>query len=259
MENKEKKNNLEIFFYEERNEITKRNFKRNNKREKMKETITKIILFLCLLIGITYANNLITIDDFSINAQVLIISLSNPPQLPSTVTSFQTDSVGSSSKNILGGERDLALTLTTGSAGRVATAGVSQNSFNAAFPNGASGYSLLQYDGIDNSIDVNTTGFTAIPEASTGVNFLLNNGAAFNLTYQIDIETSGFIYVFDIYGGISSVEIDFDGGSVKKSLVLPFSIFQGYANFAHVGAVELYFTGDNNVDIILSYFGTMTN
>ena len=223
----------------------------------MKETTTKITFFLCLIIGITSANNLITIDDFTINSPVLVISVSNPPQLPTTITSFQTDSVGSSSKHILGGERDLALTISTGTAGRIASAGVTQNSFGASIPVGTTGYCLLQYDGIDNSIGVNITGFTAIPEASTGVNFLLNNGAAFNLTYQTDLDTNGFIYVFDIYGGLSSVEVDFDVATEEKSVVLPFSIFQGFADFSHVGAVEFYLNANENVDFLLYYFTTI--
>ena len=239
---------------------TKRKFEKREKEKKMtKETTTKITFFLCLIIGITSANNLITIDDFTIESPPVLVLINSPSQLPSTVTSFVTDSVGSSSKHILGGERDLSLTLSTGVAGRVASADVYDNEYDAAFPNGASGYSLLQYDGIDNSIDVNTTGFTAIPEASTGVNFLLNNGAAFNLTCQTDIDTNGFIYVFDIYGGLSFVEVDFDGGNELKSVVLPFSIFQGFADFESVGAVEFYLNGNENVDFLISYFGTMTN
>ena len=224
----------------------------------MKETTTKITFFLFILIGITYANNLQTIDDFTIESPILVIQLSYPPQseLPSVTFSFQNDPAGSSSKHILGGERDLSLTLTTGTVGREATAGVSLNSFSTYFPKGGSGYSLLQYDGIDYSIDVNITGFKAIPEASMGVNFLLNNGAAFNLTYQTDLETSGFIYVFDIYGGLSFVEIEFDEVGVMRSLVLPFSLFKGYVDFECVGAVELYLTGNAEMDLLLYSFTT---
>ena len=136
-----------------------------------------------------------------------------------------------------------------------ASAGVSQNYYQALFYL-TSGYSLLQYDGIDNSLSVNITGFKAIPEASTGVNFLLNNGAAFNLTYETEINTLGVIYVFDIYGGLSSVEVTFDEVvNGKRSMLIPFSVFQGFADFENVGAVELYLSGDN-MDFMLFYFGT---
>ena len=229
--------------------------------------MTKIILlFFCLIItiGIAYGNNpnFITIDDFSIATPVLYIVISgNPSQLPTTLTSFEIDTtLGTSSYHILGGERDLALTLTYGIENEIASAGV-YGTFNAAFPNLVTGYSLLQYDGIDNSIDVNTTGFTAIPGASTGVDILFETspikGTCFNFTYESDIQTSGMIYVFDIYGGLSYVECIFEATEGRVStLPVSFRAFTGFADFAHVGSIEFYLNATENVDFILILFAT---
>ena len=225
--------------------------------------MTKIILFFCLItiIGITFANNpnKITIDDFTIDSPLLYIIVSgNPSQLPTTLTSFETDNEsGALSKHILGGERDLALTLTYAIENEIASTGV-YGTFSADFRNYAAGYSLLQYDGIDNSIDVNISGFSAIPEASTGVNFLEDYGNCFNFTYTSDLDTSGIIYVFDIYGGLSSLECIFEATSEKGVGILIVSFYSsvGFADFEHVGAVEFYLNATENVDFQILLFAT---
>ena len=225
--------------------------------------MTKIILFFCLILLIAIASgnnpNKFTIDDFNIASPVLyIVIYGNPSQLPTTLTSFETDTtLGTSSYHILGGERDLALTLTYGQENEIASAGV-YGTFSASFPNQSSGYSLLQYDGIDNSIDINILGFTSIPGASTGVNFLADYGKSFNFTYSTDLETDGIIYIFDIYGGLSSVECKFEATLPGKVgiLIVYFGDSIGFADFAHVGAVEFYLNAMENVDFQLILFAT---
>merc|ERR1719387_3411235 len=84
--------------------------------------------------------------------------------------------------DILGGERDLRLTVLSGSDNLVLSSGVSNGLFQCATPAGARGRSTLQFDGVDGSINLNPSGLG-------GLNFRNNGGNSFRVSVTSDLAT----------------------------------------------------------------------
>ena len=116
----------------------------------MKEIIwqrtTKITFFLCLIIGISTAMEQLAIDDFSLGFQSAGMTILSSP--PLSVDSFFTQ-YGTDYSNLMGGSRDIALTINNGLNGCQASTGA-KNYFYCQFGSNCTGFCLLQYDGSDN-------------------------------------------------------------------------------------------------------------
>ena len=230
----------------------------NSSNNKTIIIITLIISFLSE--RITTQNDVFIIDDFTIEQNALTIEVSATNPLPISLFDFQSDTIGVSSPHIIGGERDLLLTMSSGATDSKSSSFISSNTFSSIFQGeSTSGYSLLQYDGIDNTMNINITGLTAVPGASTGLNLLSSTEAAFNLTYKSDFVTSGDIYVFDILGGVSLGTVNFPPINFRESIVLPFGVFEGTCDFSKVGAIEIYIVILGEVDFQLFSFVTTSS
>merc|ERR1712100_626841 len=118
--------------------------------------------------------------------------------------------------DILGGERDLRLTVLSGSDNLVLSSGVSNGLFQCATPAGARGRSTLQFDGVDGSINLNPSGLG-------GLNFRNNGGNSFRV-------------------------------SVTSDTVILFSQFSSGCDFSSVGAIEIVAQMEPNVDVQVSLF-----
>merc|ERR1712137_1499988 len=114
-----------------------------------------------------------------------------------------TESAVTSGTNssILGTERDMELYISAGNTNYVATAGVFSQEFACSTPSYTTGYSLLQYDGNDESMKLNPKGLGGIDltadgsnafstnigsDVATNVTFIVYSGYAHaNCTYQL--------------------------------------------------------------------------
>ena len=203
----------------------------------------KVCVVLLLSVALCYAQSEIklTIDPFTINTPPIIIVIENQNFPLSDDTSTPGD-------NILGGERDLLLTVENGAVGLLLSTGVSNGAWNMGTPNSASGFALLQYDGVDGTSALNRNGLG-------GIDLTANGATAFRAVIQSDIETS---YVFRIFSGNaeSSLTQPIPGTSQSAEYLFSFSQFTGNADFTNVGAVELQVNAFDNVDSFISFFGT---
>ena len=222
---------------------------------KMKQTrgIINKIPILLLLITIVYCQRpTLVIDNFTINSPAIVIVISTTTNFP-VVSASYIDTTGGSSTNIIGGERDLQLTVSTGEINQVFSTSVSSSEFEFSSPSGSTSYALLQYDGIDGSMDLNTTGLQSIPDNSPpGINFLQNNGSFFNMTFNSDAPLEGYIYVYDIISGVCFYKVEFlyTGNNFQTTLI-DFNSFEGVCDFSVVGAVEFFFNAIGNDDFLL--------
>jgi hypothetical protein len=206
----------------------------------------KVLVVLLLAVAFCYAQSEIklTIDPFTVDTPPLVIVIENPAALP--VSSERSVPGG----NILGGERDLLLTVEDGSAGLLLSTGVSNGAWNMGTPNSASGFALLQYDGVDGSSALNRNGLN--------IDLTANGATAFRAVIESDVETS---YVFRIFSGNSESTFtqSIPGtpqGAGSQEYFFNFSSFNGNADFSNVGAIELQVNAFDNVDSFISFFGT---
>ena len=205
-------------------------------RKQMITRLSVLFIIICLFGYQRAQTTTLVIDNFAVSQPVLIIVSTNsfPIVIYSTEETASTD--------ILGNERDLQLTMTEGSPNVVATAGVTSDTFTTSIGKGGEGYALLQYDGVDGSMNLNTTGLTSVPGASLGLNLFSKGGTMFNLTYISNYNINGAIYVFDVISGISFLPLTFSATNNKISTIFgSFYDFEGFCDFTKVGAIEFYF------------------
>ena len=178
----------------------------------------------------------LVIDNFAVSQPALIIVSTN--SFPIIV--YNTEETAST--DILGNERDLQLTMTGGSPNVISTASVTSGTFTTSIGKGGEGYALLQYDGVDGSMNLNTTGLTSVPGASLGLNLFSNGGTMFNLTYISNYNINGAIYVYDVDSGVSFLPLTFSATNNKISTIFgSFYDFEGFCDLSKVGAIEFFF------------------
>ena len=182
-----------------------------------------------------------TIDPFTANTPSIVIVLDDSTQYPITRSDFTVDS------SILGGERDLILTVDSGVSGLLLSTGVNNGNWDVGTPNGASGFVLMQYDGTDNSESLNRNGL--------GANLNANSANSFRAVIQSDIETD---YIFRVYSGNSQSTFTqpIPGDDTSREYFIPFSSFSGSADFNNAGAIEIQINAGDNVDTFVTFFGT---
>ena len=195
-----------------------------------------LFLIVCLFQTAQTTTTLV-IDSFTVSQPALFLISS---------TSFPSISSGTeetATSGILANERDLQLTLTSGNTNVVATANINSGSFTTSIGKGGEGFALLQYDGIDGSIDLNTTGLTSLPGSSLGLNLLSNDGAKFNMTYKSNYEIMGSVYVYDVISGVCSQSLIFSATDNEISTIFfSFDKLEGFCDLSKVGAIEFFFT-----------------
>jgi len=183
-----------------------------------------------------------TIDPFEPDTPSLILIIDGS-LLPQTLTASTQGS------GILGGERDLSLTAETGPDGRVLTAGVSLSQWDVSTPNGASGFAVMQYDGIDGSTTLNPTGLGGEDFTSLGADGL-------RATIQTDIDTEYTFTIYDTSGGQGDFIITVPGAiDLLTDYSIPFAGFTGNADFSSIGAIEILIELFENVDSTISLVG----
>merc|ERR1712110_1273887 len=179
------------------------------------------------------------IDDFTTVTPQIIIQTALDSQYPIV----QTRSTVAS--DVLGGERDLRLTVFSGTDNLVLSSGVSNGLFQCATPAGARGQSTVQYDGADGSISLSGLG---------GVNLRNNGGNSFRVSVTSDLATR---VDFVVYSGSANARCVFNLTLVAGSTVdtvLQSSQFSSGCDFSSVGAIEIIALMEANVDVQVSLF-----
>jgi hypothetical protein len=143
----------------------------------------------------------------------------------------------------------LSLTAEDGSNNIVLTSGVSGGIWSVSTPNGASGFSFIQYDGVDGTTDLN-------PNGLGGLDITSDAAFAFQLQIQSDLETEYTLTVYSLGGGQSDVVLSIPGGNQPNQFLALYTDFTGNADFANIGAIEVLVEAHQNVDALLFEFTT---
>jgi hypothetical protein len=203
------------------------------------KSILVLLAFTCL--AFAQVEKLV-IDDFLVDTSPLIILINDQNSFPISQVGYTEDS------GILGGQRDLILTVTGGSNNQVITSGVSTDSWYVATPNAAAGSAIVQYDGVDNSETVNPTGLGAIDLTAEQAN-------SFHFRIQSDHPTQ---YTIGVYtpAGDSFYTLEVQGGNSIVQYEVSFSSFPQPVDFTRVGAIVLELRALTNVDAFIVGFAT---
>jgi len=226
-----------------------------------------LILLFAAIFQVSFQQTQVTrliLDNYDegINNILIQLNATTATQLPLSATSFYTSTGGATSKNIIGGERDLQYTAETGSSGRVFSSSVSvvdgAGQWEISTPNGGSGTVLMQYDGIDGTMTLNVNGFGPISGTTGGIDITESGkGVAFRVVVETDIDTAYTFKVYSPSGSSCSATITVKGGNVPLDVSIPFSSFTGNCDFNDVGAIEIYVDANENVDTITTLFTTL--
>ena len=215
-------------------------------------------VFLVVLMAVYATAVVVTIiDDFTPNT--LPLSVSN------VATTDTTTKIRSSNGNAtLGTERDQTLTILPGTSNKVISSSVVAGSWSNAFLQDTTGWSIMQYDGFDNSSAVTLNpGISNIPGTGLDLTFSTSAYAFYFLVtadlaayYQINIygansgEVSTYAFIYDPLEYVDPID----------EIVIPFADFTGTATFTNVHAIELILnvtdgTVKNPVDTAILLFG----
>jgi len=188
------------------------------------------------------------VDKFESNEDsVLVIQLYSPLTLnEAPIQANQSTTIHD--ETILGIERDLSLVVVEGIDGSVMSCGVSIGEFSLATASNSHGYAVLQYDGEDESSEINPTGLGGISLKEGGSN-------AFQLNTVADHSTDFSIRVYSGANAVSEYKGIIPQNQRKPhALYAKFSEFEGNADFNNVGAIEVIIYAYVNVDAIITGF-----
>ena len=157
-----------------------------------------------------------------------------------------------SGNDIMGGERDVRLTVGSGDGNLVLSTGVSNGQYTAATPNEARGNSLLQLDGPDQSMTLVPNGLFSSPNND----FTARGGNALRVLMESDLPgTVIFRVISGTFTNVCQESVSLPGDDTQNEYILPFDEFDTQnCNFANVGAIEIFILMDDNVDVNIEDF-----
>lgn len=218
--------------------------KRKTHRMQINSRVSLVLCCLWMLVWCCHAfRPIATLDDFSGN-QLLIGIISDSSVFPFTVEGFYE------STGVLGGERDLELVVTSGPSGVVFTAGVNNDDLSNSSPSMGSAFTIYQLDGVDQSADVNENGLEGFDLTFSG------SATAFRLLGFSDIASSIDFYIYTGSGRLN-YRLDVAGAFSESEYIIEYSNFSGNGDFSDVGAIELQFDGNKQIDVQFSFFGVV--
>jgi hypothetical protein len=201
------------------------------------------VLLTFYVLSISCAFELIaTLDDFSGSQNLLVITNN---AFPASSSSFLNTS------SVYGGQRDLELIVESGGASQIFTSSVANNTLSLSSPNSANGYTIYQLDGMDDSMNINENGLNNFDATFAG------SATAFQITGAADIDTNLNITVYTSTG-VGKYHLIIASSQSQDYFIL-YSSFTGNANFASVGAIEIFFDGSSGVDSTFSFFGIVSD
>lgn len=207
----------------------------------------KSILFLALLATVALVSgqqftDIVFIDDFIVETPTIVILIPSNPSFPISEQASTTD------QDIVGGERDLELTVLSGNSNLILTTGVAGGDFTCSTPNEASGESLIQWDGVDGDINLVANGLN-------GFDLTQSNGESFRTLIESDQPTT---VQFRVYSGSNQCtrNVNVPGDDTTNEYILDFDSFTGSCTFSNAGAIEIHVTMSANVDVLVELLST---
>jgi len=229
------------------------------------------LFFVLLVLAAVFAQDRvprITIDDFSVGAGDNKVSVELDRSIANGDTpAVETDSFSlAGCTGLLGCARDMSMTVTLGQVGRVSTSNIFPVSDSEFFtgewavsnPKNSQSVTILQYDGPDNSFDLDINGLNGVDLTDGGL------GTGLRVTVISDLDTS---YQFDLYspdGGVCEVTIDTNEitGSYELEdifVFIDFDDFDGDCDLTNIGAIEVTLPSFDALDAIMRSFRVVGN
>lgn len=234
----------------------------------MKRNIIILLFILITIITFSKQETILTIDDFKegeIQISMIIKSDVDASSIVSNSTFYESPQ-GAASKSLLGGERDMELTVTDSLKGREFFTTVElkngKGEWYISTPSDGSGYATMQYDGIDGgSMNINTTGLIGVDGNTEGLDLTVGGRAVgFTTTIQTEKSTDIQFNVYSPDGSLCSLTVDVPARN-EQSVKATFNIFDGNCDFTKVGAIEIFIDAveDDEISIFsLTLYGSTT-
>lgn len=203
-----------------------------------------VFLFSALILAASAQVDLQAFDIFSTDLIVdPIITTGSYPQVAS-------NSVLDS--GVPGGERDLAIVAESGPSNRVVSTTVSAAVWSVSTPTEVSGFSLMQYDGVDGVTQLDGPTVNGLG----GFDVTLNGAAtALHVIIDSDQDTEYTFHFYDSNNQLSSSPaIQIAGGTNFEDYFVNFSDLDGSANLASLGAMEIVIEAFGTVDTLMQGF-----
>jgi LPXTG-motif cell wall-anchored protein len=207
-----------------------------------------VLGILILAVGVVLAENAFAFEPFTGN-QELLLNFANPGAVPQVVSSSVLDA------GVIGGERDLILSIYEGNNGYQASAGINVGGnplFEYSTPSNMGGTAEIQWDGVDGSPTLNPIGL----RNGGAVGLDLTNGGLkdrFIIAVQgDDLAAPLTLTVYTDATHFSTLQLDLPGGIdryTQQSFPMLFGNFAqgagaaGPADFTNVGATTLLVDG----------------
>merc|ERR1712193_52883 len=221
--------------------------------------IMRFFAFLCIfaLIGFVCAQEeenevKFVIDAFQTQTGTIIIIIPAGGIAPGQPTISDERYV--TGADIMGGERDVRLTVGSGDGNLVLSTGASNGQYTAATPNEARGNSLLQLDGSDQSMTLNPRGLFGHPAND----FTAQGAFAFRVLIESDLPGNVIFRVFS--GSLNNFcqeTVAVPGDDRLNEYILRYDEFDTNAcDFSNIGALEILIVMDDNIDVLIEEFST---
>merc|ERR1712137_738195 len=230
----------------------------------MGSSTMKVAFVLVLLVALVSSQQIerLLIDNFAVGANqqsvevtlTATISTSDPPQ--SGEASFSSAGCGD---ELLGCGRDMQMLVTSGLAQRdfksdIFVSEVPQfpqfvGEWSVQNPKTSSSVCTLQYDGIDNSFNLNINGLGGIDITDGGLStdFVFTVTTDLQITYTIELyDTTGSVCRADLFVPVTPQNYDIDDIAVDISL----NSFSG-CDKTSIGAIQFLLPSDDAVDAIV--------
>jgi hypothetical protein len=187
--------------------------------------------------------DVLVIDDFTVASNsYAIIVLTTPAPV--------TQSVFDSGNGILGTERDVVLTVTSGNPSTIFVAACATDGFRYSNPNHGTSVLNLQYDGNDAS-DTLGNGLS--------VDLTKKEAQGFRINMISDLATTIEITVVDSSDNSASIQIAVPGSLFSASVFADFIDFDNNIDFSSVTAIQLTCQGGDGFDAAIQSFTTYSS
>jgi len=190
------------------------------------------------------------IDSFDVPSETLVVVITAGASFPINDQAFVQD------PSIFSGERDHLLSVESGPSGMVFSSSVDAGEFASNAPSQGSAFTLLQYDGVDGSMNLNPSGASNDPNND----FTSNNADAFHIRLNSDQSTTVEVYVYSgSANNFCSAVFSVTGNSQTDDYVVDFEDFEttgSGCDITAVGAIEVVGNLPPNVDLIVELFAT---
>ena len=152
------------------------------------------------------------------------------------------------SNSIIGGERDIILTVENGRSGTPFSAGAGGGQFVLATPSTGSGFVVVQYDGRDSSENLDTT------TGLRGLDLTENNAQGFRIGAFSDINTEFTVNIYDSNNQVASAFAQVEGQAGLLNYFIEFALFDNEVDFTSINAITFLVEAFDNVDFVLDEF-----